>query len=160
MCQPYCVLNGLADLVFLQAVELLLELGHESAGAGPAEVAAVGGRARILRSHRGDRGEVLAAVQDALADVAELLLDRLIVFELVGAQQDVTGVHLRDHRLLHAAAHFVQAEQVEAARRADRLRDFAGLHLRESARRRSTAAASRGASRASRLRCWCCCRST
>ena len=60
---------------------------------------------------------------------ASFCCDRLIVLELVGPQQDVTRVHLRDDRLLHAAANLVQAEQVEAARRADRLGDLAGLHL-------------------------------
>src|SRR5690606_41853546 len=51
-------------------------------------------RSRILRGHRGNRREVFA-LQDAFANVGELLPDRLIVLELVGLQQDVPRMHLR-----------------------------------------------------------------
>ena len=89
----------LADLVGLQLRQLLFELRHEGAGIAPAEVAAFGRGARILGDHRGHGGEVLALVQDAVADRDQLLLHGCVVLQLVGLDQDVARVHLVDDDL-------------------------------------------------------------
>src|SRR5580693_2431209 len=61
----------LADLVVLEAGDRLLELRRERARSGPAKIAALGGRARILGGHLGDTGEILA-LGDALAQHRQL----------------------------------------------------------------------------------------
>ena len=77
---------------------------------------------------RGDAREVLA-VQDAVAQLAELLAHGLIVVELVRLHQNVAHVNLVDDHLGLAAAPFVELHDVKTARRAHRFADIARLHL-------------------------------
>ena len=158
-CQPNLRLERLAELVVGQVVELLLELRHERAGSDPAEVAAVGRRARVLGGDRRDGLEALA-LQDALADLHQLLPHGLVVLDLVGGHQDVARVHLRDERLLRRAAYLEHLEDVQAARRADRFGDVARLHGRDDVGHEGGQLVPPCASRARRLRAPCRRRST
>src|SRR3990167_4030310 len=82
--------HRIGDLSRLQGIERLLELGHEHAGRGPAEVAAARGAAvfRILTGHLREAG---LAVGHLLADVGQLLPQLAGRLLRRGAQQDVTG---------------------------------------------------------------------
>ena len=129
MCQPYCVLNGLLISFSLSASSCFSNSRHEGAGACPAQITAICRRAGILGRDRGNGSKVFAAIQYPVTDVIEPLFDRLIVLQLVGREQDMACVNLRHYGLLRAAACFIQPEQVETARRADRFGNVAGLHL-------------------------------
>ncbi len=92
---------------------------------GPAQlqVATVGGRARISRkSPRAIAAKSSLPSSTTRTNAVELLLDGLVVLELSGLDQNVSRMYLRHHRLADAAAHFIQAEDVETAGRADGLR--------------------------------------
>src|SRR5690606_4415828 len=71
----------LADLADLELRALLLELGHDGAGADPAAVAAVGGGADVSRHRPRDRPEVVAR-QNLLADTEQPLLHGVVVHDL------------------------------------------------------------------------------
>src|SRR5262245_4880143 len=118
----------LADLVFLELVERLLEFRVEGAGRCPAEVAAAARRARVLRGDARQRLEVLPG-ENAVAQRGEALPRGRIVLHLVRPHQDVARVDLLDHdRPAVSAARAVEPYEVESGRRTDRLGDLAGLH--------------------------------
>src|SRR6056297_3885909 len=77
-----------AHLADLERVRHLGEFGHEGAGRGPAEIAALGSRARVVRVELGQVAEALAG-QDALAQLRELLAGGGVVHDLVGADEDM-----------------------------------------------------------------------
>src|ERR1700688_709163 len=99
-------LEGLADLLFLQARDRLLELGHEGSRTRPAQIPALGRRARVLRVAVGETCEVLA-FEHARAQLSELLPNGRIVSELVGLHQYMPHVHLAYDHLLVGAAQLV-----------------------------------------------------
>src|SRR5690606_32834416 len=117
----------LADLADLELRELLLELRHERARADPAEIAAVGRRNRILGDRARDRPE-LVTPENLLADADQALLDRVVVHDLVGRQQDMPRAHLILHHALDAA-HVVEPHDMQSAAALDRLGDVSGLHV-------------------------------
>src|SRR5260370_1052789 len=113
-----------ADLAGLQRIEHLLELGHELAGRGPAQVAAVA-RAAVLRELAGQRFEAgLAAVHAALV-VGQALGGIGLGHLVANAQQDVTRMVLRDHGR-HAGLRLLQhLEHVKARARTEGADDAA-----------------------------------
>ena len=64
-----------------------------------------------------------------LAELHQLLLHRVVIFDGIGLEQDVACVHLRHERRSRGAAAFDELEDVQAAGRADRLGDLALQHL-------------------------------
>jgi len=100
-------LEGLADFVILQGIRHRLEFRYEAAARGPAQVAALGGRTRIIRNSPGDGCEILTLVNDALTYVVELLMGRGVIQDLIGPDKNVAGMNLvYNHRL-----HTPQADQ-------------------------------------------------
>src|SRR6185312_14416438 len=119
----------LADLAVLESRDGGLELGNEGAGAAPAEVASLGARAWILGGRLGQTSEILA-LEDALADVGELLAHGGIIRQLGGLHQDMADMDLFLDGLVLGAADLVQADDVKAGRRTQRVADFTGLEFR------------------------------
>src|SRR6185437_11003149 len=118
----------LADLAILELADHRIELRNEGSGAGPAQVTTLGRRARILRGDRGDGAEILS-LEDALADLLELLAYRGVVRELIRLHEDVADMHLVHDGLLLFVPDVVDFHDVKAAGGSQRLADFARLEL-------------------------------
>jgi len=106
-------LERLADLARLQLFHGVLEGGHHGAGRNPAQVAAVGGRGRIVGVSLCQLSEVLA-VDDALAKGFEAHFRVPARDHLVGLDQDMPGVGLGDHMGFGGAA-IQQFDDMKAA---------------------------------------------
>ncbi|MCY1414101.1 hypothetical protein D9M71_295420 [compost metagenome] len=119
------------DLALLGVGHFLTELGHQGIRVDPVQVAAVESRTRVFGVALRQLGEIFT-VLDALVEFLCQCFGSRFAADLARFDQDVANVHfVTDHGL--TATLFLQLEDDEAARGADRLGDITHRHRAEHA---------------------------
>ena len=118
-----------ADLTRRQRVHHLFEFGHEHAGAGPAQVAALRSAA-IFRVFTRQRRKIGLPGQNSLSEIIEPVTGRGFTELRCDPQQNMAHPALRHRHLRHAGAFLVQhLEDVKTGARTHQRRNIAHAQL-------------------------------